>query len=127
MFIPAAVLERARELVAATYDFSTVVRLLEREGNGTWPRKTLMRRIRSTSRSATPARGHNRASSSTRSPAAELLERVAKTPSRTVLEFAVAHAERMHGLDSLSYRQAVAALEGLSSNQLVRRPRGPRR
>lgn len=60
LFIPIAVVARAVELARSGSDFSTVVRKLEAEGNGAWPRKTLMRRVASTSSSSTPARGQNR-------------------------------------------------------------------
>lgn len=76
MFIPAAVLARAVELAAYPLAFSTVVRRLELEGNGTWPRKTLMRRIRS---SASSRSGQNTRGLQATSPAADIAGDVAKT------------------------------------------------
>jgi hypothetical protein len=88
-FIPVAVVERARELAAKGFSFSTVVRSLEREGNGAWPRRTLLRRVRSTSSSAKYSAGQNSQLQRAAAGAGEQLERVAKTTAVERLEAAL--------------------------------------
>jgi hypothetical protein len=113
LFIPAAVVARAAELAWTGLHFSTVVRSLEREGNGAWPRRTLMRRVRSTTSSSAPARGQNRRSSSSPAPAADLAAGVAKTSPVTD-----AIAARILGgpwpeYDTPAYHDRLATLHGL--------------
>lgn len=108
MLIPIAVVARARELSAGGRDFSAVVRMLAIEGNGTWPRKTLLRRVLSTSGSSSPARGQK---STTRSrPAAPrgAARAVVKTDA---LDVAIADLEREQAAADARDELSPAALE----------------
>lgn len=113
MFIPAVVVERARELAGGGRDFSTVVRMLAIEGNGTWPRKTLLRRVRSTSSTPPRGRGQKVRRCSAVDVAGEQLLRVAKT-NTPAGRFAVLEAEAVAaayvGYDSKRYHAAIAAM-----------------
>jgi hypothetical protein len=112
LFIPAAVLERARELNAGGRDFSTVVRMLAIEGNGSWPRKTLLRRVRATPSSSAPARGQNPPARSRVDVAGGRLEDVAKTDRFYMLEAAAAVATP----GTLVYHKAIAAMHASPDN-----------
>jgi hypothetical protein len=141
LLIPAVVVARAAELAARGCSFSTVVRMLEKEGNGTWPRKTLLRRVRSTSSSATPAPGQNQQLGAGGRRELEQLEGLAKTtlarggswyaiPAAAAAEWRRLEAVKARAkLDSPAYHAAVAAMHASPSNPLrfgaVNKGKGP--
>jgi len=103
LFIPTAVVLRAREIFKNRRVFSEVLLTLEREGNGTWPRKTLFRRV--TSRD-----GQNPATTSAPACSSRQLQAVAKTTALERLEAAAAAAE----YDTPAYHRAIAAMHASS-------------
>ena len=116
LFIPAVVVERAREIAAQGRDFSTVVRMLAAEGNGAWPRKTLMRRVRSTSGSSAPARGQKVRRPRRLELELEQLERVDKTPAGDELSPAALEIESMIAAEPYGtrlYHELVAGLHAV--------------
>lgn len=102
MFIPVAVVARARELIKMGLEFSRVLRALEVEGNGAWPRKTMQRRVAA----AVGAAGQNPARARAAAAPRAAPRGVAKTTPLERLEAAAEAAE----YNSPAYHRAMAAL-----------------
>ena len=124
-FIPIAVVARAAELERTGLDFSTVVRVLEREGNGAWPRKTLLRRVRAGGVLLGGRRGQKGAVDELAGAGGRAARAVAKTNTRAsryaVLEAAAVAA----AYDTPAYHQAVAAMHASRDSSYGRRRTGP--